>query len=325
MHAEQLVVGIDAGGTSTRAWLMDGEGSLLKTGNAAGSNPVGVGFRVAVQNIAAALESACAGIDTTRLRAVCAGIAGVKSLSAPDYEELGRLIRARLNLTCNVEMVGDSTIAFAAATDETDGAVLIAGTGASAFAIHDREPGQRSDGYGWLLGDLGSGFWLGQQAVRATLRYLDGHVPNGSMVEQVIDTFMGETVQASPSAAHLIGQCMAQSPRSLARLAPIVCEAAADDDETAQEIINEAVNHLAATVKAVAQPGKPVALAGSLLTNNTPIASGLTCHLSRELPASPLYQAVHPVAGAAWLALKHIEPDAHRQRKLHRVVGLAQP
>lgn len=323
MQAEQLVVGIDAGGSSTRAWLVDGEGSLLKTGSAGGANPAGVGLRTTVQNIARAMEEACVGIDTRQLRAFCAGIAGILSLPAADNEELGRLLRARLNLTCPVTLVGDSTIAFAAATDETDGAVLIAGTGASAFQINNREPGRRADGYGWLLGDLGSGFWLGQQAVRAALRHLDGHLPEGPMVEHVIATFMDEAVQASPS--HLIGQCMSQSPRSLSRMAPIVCDAAVAGDKVAADIVAQGVSHLADTVTSVAQPGKPVALAGSLLTNNTPVASGLTSRLTRDLPTSPLFQSVHPVAGAAWLAMRSVEPDVARYRRLHRMVGLAQP
>src|SRR5690606_30552473 len=118
------------------------------------------------------------------------------------------------------------------------------GTGAVAVAVRGHtEIAGRSDGYGWLLGDLGSGYWLGREAVAATLRHLDGHGPGGWMAQAVVAA-VGAPARTS---AAIIGRCMAESPARLARFAPLVCEAAEGGDALARGIVDRAVEHLAAT------------------------------------------------------------------------------
>ncbi len=114
-------------------------------------------------------------------------------------------------------MVGDAVTAFAAGTPEPSGAVLIAGTGAVAALIDGHEIMRAADGLGWLLGDVGSGRWMGLQAVRAAVR--DWSSPLASRVA---------AHAGAGSADELIR--WAQTPplplASFAALAPVVCAAA---------------------------------------------------------------------------------------------------
>ncbi|WP_228564599.1 BadF/BadG/BcrA/BcrD ATPase family protein, partial [Catenulispora rubra] len=82
--------------------------------------------------------------------------------------------------------MSDVTVAFAAGTPAPDGTLLVSGTGAVAARMHDRLPVHFRDGYGWLLGDEGSGFWIGRQAARAALAAADGRRPMAELATSVL-------------------------------------------------------------------------------------------------------------------------------------------
>ncbi|WP_199034415.1 N-acetylglucosamine kinase [Glycomyces salinus] len=313
-----LFLGIDAGGTRTRAVLADGDGRILGTGESGAANVVGPEQDKAILRMGEAAAAARGPIGPERIGAVCAGAAGLLALPGSG-EMLGRELGAVLGTDCPVSFIGDAATAFAAGTAEPDGAVVIGGTGASAFAIRSHTAiASRADGYGWLLGDAGSGFWLGREAVAATLRHLDGHGPGGRMVQAVI-------ADLSPSArtsGAVVGRCMADSPVRLARFAPVVCEAADGGDELAGSIVDRAVGHLAETARSVAEPGLPLVLAGGLLSADTPLARGVRERLAAERPDAPMPTGAQPVRGAAWLAAGALEPDPEARRRLHaRLMG----
>jgi glucosamine kinase len=120
------------------------------------------------------------------------GLAGVSTLisdasAARTFERLWR----DLGLTCPVRVVSDVTVAFAAGTPEPDGTLALSGTGAVAARMRDRMPARFRDGYGWLLGDDGSGFWIGRQAVRATLAAVDGRAETGELARAVLMHYLG--------------------------------------------------------------------------------------------------------------------------------------
>ncbi|WP_035736132.1 N-acetylglucosamine kinase [Glycomyces arizonensis] len=313
MHSP-LFLGIDAGGTRTRALLADSGGAVLGTGESGPANMVGVESDTALRRMADAAAAALGPVGPEAVGAVCAGAAGMLSMPGA-AEHFGGELRAALGVGAPVSFVSDAVTAFAAGTDEADGAVVVAGTGAVALAVRGHtEIAGRSDGYGWLLGDEGSGFWLGREAVAATLRHLDGNGPGGWMAQAVIAA-IGAPNRTS---AAVIGRCMAESPVRLARFAPVVCEAAEGGDALARDIVDRAVGHLAATAGAVAERGRPIVLAGSLLIEATPVALGLRERLAEDLPGTPVAPAAEPVCGAAWLAGRGFARDAAARRELHR-------
>ena len=310
----KLALGIDAGGTSSRAILIDETGAVLGTGSAGPANPVGGDQETALSNMALAVRRALGGIDPREIAAVCAGSAGILSIT-DEVRELAKDLKGRFGTDCEVELVSDAVIAFAAGSASPDGTVVVSGTGAVAFGIRNHlEPAHRSDGYGWLLGDAGSGFWIGREAVIAALRHIDGHGPGGRLVEAIIAAVSpGERRSGA-----LVAQCMADPPPRLARFASLVCEASDAGDAVAASIVARAVGHLAETAAAVVERDLPIVMAGSLLTRPTPVASLLQERFRLIYPKAGISKATDPAVGAAWLAARTFQPDEEERHRLHR-------
>ncbi len=309
-----LFLGIDAGGTRTRALCADSTGAVVGFGESGPANMSGPDRDSALRHLREAADAARGPIGPQAIEAVCVGAAGVLSMPGP-AERFGARLRTALGVPGPVAFLGDAVTAFAAGTAEPDGAVLIAGTGAVALEVRGHtEIAGRADGYGWLLGDAGSGFWLGREAVSAALRHLDGQGPGGRMVRAVLDAI----APANRTSGGVIARCMAEAPARLARFAPTVCEAAEDGDGLAREIVARAIAHLAATAEAVAERGRPLVLAGSLLAERTPVARGLDERLAERLADTPVLTAAEPVRGAAWLAGRVFAPHEAARRELHR-------
>ncbi|TMR31891.1 hypothetical protein ETD85_24135, partial [Nonomuraea zeae] len=159
-----VVLGVDAGGTSSRAALFTPAGSEVRRGHAGGANPGALGMEQAAANLSAAVTAALAG--SYQVAGVVVGLAGSPELCAG---LAGRVFRDLLPEAVPVGVVGDIVTAFAAGTAAPSGTVLISGTGAIAAKIIDHVPVETADGFGWQLGDEGSAFWLGRAAARATI------------------------------------------------------------------------------------------------------------------------------------------------------------
>ncbi|THV35668.1 N-acetylglucosamine kinase [Glycomyces buryatensis] len=309
----KLAVGLDAGGTSTRAVLIDETGAVLGTGASGPANPVGGDRDIAMSNMALAVRRALGGIDPSAIAAVCAGCAGALSMTE-EVRTVAAELKRRFVVDCDVELVSDAVVAFAAGSSAPDGTVVVAGTGAVAFSIRGREPYRRSDGYGWLFGDAGSGFWMGREAVRATLRHIDGNGPGGRLVEAIIAAVSPESQRSGA----LVAKAMADPPARLARLAALVCESADAGDAVAKSIVARAVGNLAESVAFVVERDQPIVMAGSLLTRPTPVASLLQERFRLVYPKAGISKATDPAVGAAWLAARAFQPDPEARTRLHR-------
>jgi N-acetylglucosamine kinase-like BadF-type ATPase len=208
---------------------------------------------------------------------------------------------------------GDTDIALASAPGApADGLVLIAGTGAIAARLTGRRRVAVIDGHGWLLGDEGSGFWLGNRGARAALEALDERGPWTSLVQRVTAHYLGEDVAesvASPAAAEvrhpvaeaIVSRAYEQAPPRLAALSRMVVEEAGSGDAVAEALLDEAAGLLAATVRALGPlPGEPLVATGGLLGPDGPLLARVTAHLA------PLGLHIFPVTdgspGAAALA-----------------------
>ncbi|MBW8804564.1 MAG: hypothetical protein JF587_12030 [Catenulisporales bacterium] len=200
--ADPCVVGLDVGGSHSRAVLAAAGGRVLGTGRAGGGNPTVLGAGPAIANIVAALKAALGDVPGERVRACVVGLAGVSTLMA-DPRAPGVLEQAWADagLDCPVRIVSDVTVAFAAGTPRPDGTLLVSGTGAVAARMHDRLPARFRDGYGWLLGDDGSGFWIGRQAARATIAAADGRAPMAELAKAVLTALLdhGTDPDSSPT------------------------------------------------------------------------------------------------------------------------------
>jgi N-acetylglucosamine kinase-like BadF-type ATPase len=281
-----LVLGVDAGGTASRAVLATVSGQIIGRGAAGPGNPVSAGSAAAIA-IGTAIRQALADAPPTSVTAAVLGVAGVETATDPAAHLFVPMWRD-LGLTCPLTVVGDVVTAFAAGTPDPSGTVLIAGTGAIAARITDHRVTATADGLGWLLGDEGSGRWIGLQTVRAAVRDWSG--PLGRLVA-------ASSGAASPEEAVRWAQGLPLA--AIAALTPSVCEAARSGSPPAARIIASAVSRLIATLDSLFLPG-PVVLAGGLLVGDTPVRDGVLAVLgSRGVLVGTAFD---PAVGGAWLA-----------------------
>src|SRR5439155_21403505 len=130
------------------------------------------------------------------ISAVGLGIAGV---DRPHDEAAIREILRRLGHRETARVVNDAAIALVAGAPERVGIVVLAGTGSIAYGADARGRTARSGGYGFLLADEGSGYWLGHQALRAAVRAADGRGPRSLLADLVFESLgVGSVAEMVP-------------------------------------------------------------------------------------------------------------------------------
>ncbi|MEU5941955.1 BadF/BadG/BcrA/BcrD ATPase family protein [Micromonospora sp. NPDC047548] len=323
--SDTVVVGLDIGGTSTRAVALTLGGERLGTGRGGGGNPTSHGAERAAAELLAALRGALSGVDPTRVRAGTIGLAGAARLLAdPTGRAAFDRAWAQAGLRCPYAVHGDALVAYASGTAAPDGTVLIAGTGAIAAQVRDLRLDRVADGHGWLLGDAGSGFWLGREAVRQLLAALDTAATPGPLGRRVLTELLGAAeVAARPreTVDALVQAVTRRSPVELARLAPLVVAAAVEGEPVATALIGEAAAHLAISASRIRPAGaaEPIVLGGGLLTGDTPLAAAVRAEVSARWPDAPVHSAGDGAAAAAWLAARDL-PEVTDPTALHALL-----
>ncbi len=170
-----LVVGIDAGGSKTRAFAVDQGGAVVGRGAGGGAGRgAGGGANLLSSpdpagSIAAALAESLGSAKPEAVVLACSGG------DRPADREKGRAILTQLvGPTVRIEVTHDAIAALYAGNPMGCGVVLIAGTGSIAFGRNDEGEEQRAGGWGYLIGDEGSGVWLGLEGLRAAAHHTDG-------------------------------------------------------------------------------------------------------------------------------------------------------
>lgn len=288
-------IGLDAGGSKTelcaevvpgQRWSLYGPGANLQ--------------RAGVEDASAVLADLvrqAAQREPAARYAVCAGVAGAGREA--EQEALAAAVRARLDgLPVVVRVVHDAAIALEAAFAGESGVVVIAGTGSVAFARTPEGRIERAGGWGYLLGDEGSGHALAVAGLRAVCAALDGG-PDTRLVEAMASRFGLDTVDR-------IIQRVYREAWPVQQAAPVVAEVAAGGDAVAVAIVAEQTAALAAQVGWLAARVPEVAprlvLLGGL-TSHAAYQAALVAALRERLPrfaVQPL--AEHPVVGALRLA-----------------------
>lgn len=291
------VIGLDVGGSKTHAVLADATGVLAETVTGS-ANIASVGVREATRQLSAALDQLGAGGVDSHIEAVAAGAAGADS---PEQRHQLTDLLAGLLPTARIEVVHDAQLLLAAAGLET-GIALISGTGSVAWGATPEGRTARAGGWGYLLGDEGSGYGVARSAVRHVLRRLDrGQGP---------DRLTAALVEACglTGREHLQERFYANPERRYwARQAGVVFALAADGDPAAQRIADEAAVELAALVRAVAavlSSTGPLVCAGGLVTHQPALLARLRADLAADGVADVRLLDRDPVHGAVHIALR---------------------
>jgi glucosamine kinase len=284
------VVGLDVGGSRSRGRLCEG-GRVLAEAETGAANVAAVGEERAQHELRDLLDRLCTASGRDAVVAVCAGVAGAES---PAWREQAERHLRWLLPNARVLVVHDARLVLAAAGLE-DGIALIGGTGSIAYGrASGREA--RAGGWGHLLGDEGSGYWVVREGIRRVLADHDAERPPGAIAPALLDA------AGCRDAAELIRTFHERrAPGAWAVLAGVVLGAA-------PELAVAAGHELAGLVSTVAERlrssrGK-VVLAGGLLLHNAAVERAVREDLALRIPGLAVLRLTEPpVAGAMRLAV----------------------
>lgn len=300
--ASTLLIGIDVGGSSSRvSFAVGDEPPKYFSGPAANFQRCGAKQTVAV--LFDLIQRASSTCPDARLGAFCAGISGagrdseresIRTLLVDHIESSG------IQFTSNAQLLieHDATIAMEGAFCGGGGIILIAGTGSIAFARCDDGQRLRCGGWGYLIGDEGSGVRIGLEGLRAVAHKFDAQ--SDSVLRQILSNAFGID---SP---HKLIEYVYLKQWPPQGFAPSVLDAASSGDTESKRIVEDQVGLLAAQVSALSDRcsaiSQRIALMGGLMAHSY-YHEAISSALRKSLPGWELMAPLHsPADGALMLA-----------------------
>jgi N-acetylglucosamine kinase-like BadF-type ATPase len=293
----RILIGADVGGSKTAVGVSDGEAVLSRAeGPGAAVRPGRALASASV--IAEVVRQALAGAGRLTGDVLYVGAAGAGR--EPERDELRKALRTE-NLAGTVVVATDIEIALAAAFDEGPGIVVSAGTGSVAVGRDRSGKRHRIGGYGWQMGDEGSGYAIGRAALGAVSRAADGRSPRTALSDRILAASRSDSFDA------LVRWAAGASPAEVAALAPHVLDVAAHGDPLAQGIADYAARELTQLAICMlpvmeVEPPVGVAITGGLLSGEGPLRRSVVARLREEPGLTPVETPVDAVQGAIRLA-----------------------
>jgi N-acetylglucosamine kinase-like BadF-type ATPase len=296
---ERLYLGIDGGGTKTRAMVVDAAGIERGSATTGSSNYKVAGIELAIHHLREAAEQAgrAAG-HTGPYAAAWLGLAGLDGGA-----DLALLTPHLRDLALYVRLTNDAELLLAALPDQV-GVALIAGTGSIAVGRDAAGMTARAGGWGHLLGDEGSGYTLGQQALIAALRAADGRGPATLLLDRILHEW------DAANAEELADRVYREENRgAIAHLAPLTLQAAGEGDPVARRIVRRGAAELALAVAALAHrlgldaAPLPLAMGGSLLLRAADHREAVLRALTRRVGVGEVALVEQPALSAARAAI----------------------
>ncbi|MGI9456252.1 MAG: N-acetylglucosamine kinase [Aeoliella sp.] len=298
---DQLNLVVDGGGTKTDCCILrtSGEGvDVVGLGHAGSSNPVAVGFDSAVSAIALAASEALAAApsDIASAQIVRAAFALAGTLDDEVRLSLEQRL-AKLGLANRCRVFPDVLPIVLAASPEGEGAALIAGTGSVSAVRHKDGRLAVTGGWGYLLGDEGSGFAIGREAIRLTLAELETGATKSPLSEQVQASLGANSIDQIKRAIY-----QQDDPRRrLASLAELVLQAASSGDTTAEAILTGAASDLsellAQGLTRLDLPRDPlqVAISGGLMSAQSPLRAAVVEKVEERFGSATICFVANPL------------------------------
>jgi N-acetylglucosamine kinase-like BadF-type ATPase len=296
------VLGIDAGGTKTVCQLANEHGEVIAEARRGGANLQASG-ELEVEKVLHDVMNEAIGDREISPSAICLGIAGVDR--PDDARTVGGIMR-RIGSKARILVVNDALVALEAGAPGEPGVVVIAGTGSIAYGRNDRNEAARAGGWGDVLGDEGSGYWIGRAALRAVLREADRRGPKTQLTGLLLKYFQVDRAQ------NLIHEVYHGTlrPSAIAALAQYVHAAFLAGDSVAIGILRGSADELESSALSVARrldlvgSTFPFVLAGGMFKAVPWLYEELGRRLPLASPASRIIRLdVEPAIGAVRLAL----------------------
>jgi N-acetylglucosamine kinase len=307
------VLGIDAGGTKTVCLLADSEGAIVSEGRGPGANLHTAGELAVEKVLHAAMETAIGDRDITPA-AICLGIAGV---DREDEATAVRAIMRRIGYKSRVLVVNDALIGLVAGARDDPGIAINAGTGSIVYGRNAQFEAARAGGWGHMIGDEGSGYWIGRESLAAVMRAFDGRGPETRLAGDILSHFNVDDESRLPRIVY-----DRELPRvSVAALGPIAQRAAEQGDAVALRILERAADELVLAARSVATrlemrgDAFTFYLAGGVFRVVPWLVDELARRLGEVAPRAQVQTLdEEPAVGAVWLALAETRGGARIPR-----------
>jgi N-acetylglucosamine kinase-like BadF-type ATPase len=275
---------------------------VISEGRGAGANLHTAGEFAVEKVLHEAMEAAIGDRDITPA-AVCLGIAGV------DRDDEARTVRAimrRIGYKSRVLVVNDALIGLVAGARDGPGIAINAGTGSIVYGRNANFEAARAGGWGHMIGDEGSGYWIGRESLAAVMRAYDGRGPKTRLTADILLHFKVDDESRLPRIVY-----DRESPRvSVAALGPITQHAAEQGDPVAVRILERGADELVLAARSVAtrleMRGDEFTfyLAGGVFGVVPWLVEELPRRLDEVAPRAQVRILEHePAIGAVWLAL----------------------
>jgi N-acetylglucosamine kinase len=297
-------MGIDGGGSRTVAVIVDEELRELARGEAGPANYHNVGLEALRRALWVAADQAChgAGYVFADLAGLGCGLAGAGR--PRDRQILRQAVSDALPILPLV-LTHDADIALVGGTGRREGVVLNSGTGSMAYGVSASGRDARAGGWGPMLGDEGSGYWIGLCGLRSAVRSFDRRAPVTILGGRILDVLGLSKMEGLVNWVREKGRVA-----EIAALAPVVGQCARDGDGVAQEILEQAGRDLAdlagAVLRGLSMAGSvsEIVLTGGTLRHEPVVVEALEEELARSVPlARTIWPRREPALGAALLVL----------------------
>lgn len=312
MAHHSLVLGVDGGGTKSLGLLADGAGTVLARGRGNGSNQNVIGIDIAAQNLAELIADLAktAARPVADIGSAVLGLAGAGS--ERDRQALTDAIHARFRImglpAVPIAVVSDGRIALEGAFNGGPGVVAVAGTGSVVMGKSPAGGTISIGGWGRVIGDEGSGYSIGLEAIKAVAREIDGRGEAGGLRASLSSRFGLGTREKIIAAVY-------RENFDIPSIAPAVIDAAESSDAAALEILTRAAAALAPQVVAAVdrlgmRGGAGVVLLGGLLDHESVYSRLLESEVRKALPAAHVHPPMNgPAHGALLLAMAGMKGD----------------
>jgi glucosamine kinase len=302
-----VVIGMDGGGTKTRAIVADAQGKWIADVVGPGSAVRPEQHEKAADAVAETLRDALAACDMSHVRpkVLCVGVAGVGRDA--QREAFWQALLAR-DLADEIVVHTDAAIALDDAFGDGPGILLISGTGSVAFGRGPTGATARTGGWGPVIGDEGGGAWIGRRALSVVTASADGREPETALVGAVL------TAAQLNDVSELVAWAANAPPAQLATLSPVVMSVAEAGDLRANALVSLTVEELMLHIRALARQlfsderaSIPVALTGGNLSRGATLRKRLEHRLKSAVPGAQIRaEEVVPARGAVRGALRYL-------------------
>lgn len=306
-------IGIDGGGTKSRLLAVDENGN--KIGSAYGnSTNLASNSKTFVHDSLRRLIDCFLMNSNVKIAdciGFCIGSAGLDSENACLIME--QMIQ-NFGFSCRIITVNDSLLVLAAATKGRPGVVVVSGTGSIAYGMDTNGEALRCGGWGHVLDDGGSGYWIGKEALRSALRSFDGRGEKTVLEDMFREEF--HITHLPDLIEKIYGEF---NKAEIAGYAIYVKEGVKQNDKVCMDIMKEAARELYlladAVIKRMREEEPNVIVSGGTILNHDVLYSGFRMHMKKNYPSINVVKIdKEPVMGAIYLLISQKYGSESKER-----------